>query len=85
MRWSWKLGRFAEIDTYVHASFLLLVGWAAWAAWSGAGTLLSVALGVGFLLGHGAEWIFTIVAIVFATSALLLGWSRHRSRGVASS
>lgn len=50
MRWSWKLGRFAEIDTYVHASFLLLVGWAAWAAWSGAGTLLSVLLGVGFLL-----------------------------------
>lgn len=50
MRWSWKLGRFAQIDTYVHASFLLLVGWAAWAAWSGAGTILSVVLGVGFLL-----------------------------------
>ncbi|MCA9708592.1 MAG: site-2 protease family protein [Myxococcales bacterium] len=50
MRWSWKLGRFAGIDTYVHASFLLLVGWAAWAAWSGAGTMLAVLLGVGFLL-----------------------------------
>ncbi|MEM9456496.1 MAG: site-2 protease family protein [Myxococcota bacterium] len=50
MKWSWKLGRFAGIDTYVHASFLLLIGWAAWAAWSGAEPLLSVVLGVGFLL-----------------------------------
>ncbi|MEX1365548.1 MAG: site-2 protease family protein, partial [Nannocystaceae bacterium] len=50
MKWSWKLGRFAGIDTYVHASFLLLVGWAAWSAWSGAGTGLAVVLGVGFLL-----------------------------------
>ncbi len=50
MQWSWKLGRFAGIDTYVHASFLLLVGWAAWASWSGASSLLSVVFGVGFLL-----------------------------------
>jgi Zn-dependent protease len=50
MKWSWKLGRFAGIDTYVHASFLLLVAWAAWAAWSGAGTGLAVVMGVGFLL-----------------------------------
>lgn len=50
MKWSWKIGRFAGIDTYVHATFLLLVGWAAWAAYSGAGTALAVALGVGFLL-----------------------------------
>jgi Zn-dependent protease len=51
MRWSWKLGRFAGVDTYVHASFLLLVGWAAWAAWSGAGTGLAVVLGLLFLGG----------------------------------
>ena len=50
MKWSWKLGRFAGIETYVHASFLLLVAWAAWAAWSGAGTGLAVVMGVGFLL-----------------------------------
>lgn len=50
MKWSWKLGRFAGIDTYVHASFLLLVAWAAWAAWSGVGTGLAVVLGVAFLL-----------------------------------
>lgn len=50
MKWSWKLGRFAGIDTYVHATFLLLVAWAAWASWSGAGTALAVLMGVGFLL-----------------------------------
>lgn len=51
MKWSWKLGRFAGIDAYVHASFLLLVGWAAWAAYAGAGTGLAALLGVVFLLG----------------------------------
>ena len=51
MKWSWKLGRFAGVDTYVHASFLLLVGWAAWAAWAGAGTGLAVVLGLLFLVG----------------------------------
>lgn len=49
MRWSVKLGRFAGIDTYVHATFLLLIAWSAWSAWSGAGTGLAVVLGVAFL------------------------------------
>lgn len=51
MKWSWKLGRFAGIDAYVHASFLLLVAWAAWAAFQGAGTGLAALLGVVFLVG----------------------------------
>jgi Zn-dependent protease len=50
MKWSWKIGRFAGVDTHVHASFLLLVAWAAWAAYSGAGTGLAAVLGVLFLL-----------------------------------
>ena len=50
MKWSWKIGRFAGIDTYVHASFLLVVAWAAFAAYSGAGTGLAAILGVLFLL-----------------------------------
>ncbi len=51
MKWSWKLGRFAGIDAYVHASFLLLVAWAAWAAFQGAGTGLAALMGVVFLVG----------------------------------
>ncbi len=42
------------------------------------------ALGVGALLGQEAEWIFTLVAIGFAAGALVLGWRRHRSVGVAT-
>jgi Zn-dependent protease len=49
MKWAWKLGRLAGIDTYVHATFLLLVGWAAWASYAGAGSALAVVLGLTFL------------------------------------
>jgi Zn-dependent protease len=27
MKWSWKLGRFAGIDVYIHATFWLMLGW----------------------------------------------------------
>src|SRR6185436_11699666 len=27
MRWSWKLGTFSGVAVYVHATFLLLIGW----------------------------------------------------------
>jgi Zn-dependent protease len=50
MRGSWRLGRFAGIDAYVHWTFGLLLAWAAWASWSGAGSGVAVILGVGFLL-----------------------------------
>ncbi len=42
------------------------------------------ALGLGVLLGHEAEWGFTLVAIAFAAGALILAWRRHRSRMVAA-
>ncbi len=41
------------------------------------------ALGLGALLGHEAEWVFTLIAIGFAAGALALGWRRHRSLRVA--
>ncbi|MCB1128883.1 MAG: site-2 protease family protein, partial [Verrucomicrobiae bacterium] len=34
MKWSWRIGRVAGIDVYMHATFLLLVGWVAISAWS---------------------------------------------------
>ncbi|MGK0362623.1 MAG: hypothetical protein ACI9U2_004944 [Bradymonadia bacterium] len=39
-------------------------------------------LGLGMLLGHKAEWIFTLTAIAFGVGALVLGWRRHRSARV---
>ena len=42
MKWSAKLGRFAGIDVYVHASFLLLLAWVGYSAWTSTGTLAGV-------------------------------------------
>jgi hypothetical protein len=41
------------------------------------------AVGLGVLLGHEAEWGFTLVAFVFAATALYLGFTKHRSSRVA--
>lgn len=50
MKWSLKLGEFAGIGVYVHATFLLLVGWVALIYWRQGESLEAVALGVGFIL-----------------------------------
>jgi len=34
MRWAWKIGKLAGIDVYVHATFLLLVGFIVVASWT---------------------------------------------------
>ncbi|MCS6829804.1 MAG: site-2 protease family protein [bacterium] len=50
MRWSWKLGEYAGIAVYVHATFLLLIGWIALLHWIQLGTLQAVVNGVAFIL-----------------------------------
>lgn len=50
MRWSWKLGEYAGIAVYVHATFLLLVAWIALLHWLQLGTLQAVVNGVAFIL-----------------------------------
>jgi hypothetical protein len=42
------------------------------------------AVGLGALLGHELEWGFTFAALVFAATALPLGWRKHRSRPVVA-
>ena len=34
MKWQWKLGRFAGIDVYIHATFLLIIAFVAWSHWA---------------------------------------------------
>ena len=50
MKWSWKLGRFAGIDVYVHATFLLIIGWVALEHWIQGRSLAAVLSGIVFIL-----------------------------------
>lgn len=49
MRWSWKVGRFAGIDVYVHATFFLLILWVVVLHWIEGRTLQAVVSGVAFI------------------------------------
>jgi len=50
MKWQWKLGRFLGIDVYVHATFLLLIGWVGYSHWLEHGTIAETVNGVLFIL-----------------------------------
>src|SRR5262249_46284339 len=50
MRWSWKLGEVAGIGIYVHATFLLIVGWVALQHWLPARSGAAALAGVSFVL-----------------------------------
>ena len=50
MRWQWKLGTFAGIDVFVHATFLLLIGWVGYSHWLEYRTIAKVAEGILFIL-----------------------------------
>jgi Zn-dependent protease/CBS domain-containing protein len=50
MKWSWKIARVAGIDVFIHATFLLLLGWIGISAYLTGRTLLSVLEGVGFIV-----------------------------------
>jgi Zn-dependent protease/CBS domain-containing protein len=50
MKWSWKIGEFAGIGVYMHATFLLLLGWVAFVHWQEGQTLASVVSGLAFIL-----------------------------------
>jgi Zn-dependent protease len=50
VKWSWKIGEFAGIGVYMHATFLLLIGWVALVHWQEGQSLAAVVSGVGFIL-----------------------------------
>lgn len=50
MKWSWKIGRFAGIDVYIHTTFLLLVAFFGFSYWQQTRTLGGTLEGIGFLL-----------------------------------
>ena len=50
MKWSWRLGTFAGIDVYMHATFVLLIGWIALSHWLKGQNLSATLAGVAFVL-----------------------------------
>ncbi len=50
MKWSWKIGTFAGIDVFFHATFLLIVGWVGFSHWQQTGTLEGTLEGILFTL-----------------------------------
>ncbi len=49
MKWQWKFGRFFGIDVFMHATFLLIIGWVA-VTMAGAADLQRGPGGIGFIL-----------------------------------
>lgn len=50
MRWSWKIGKLAGIDLYVHATFFLLILWVVVLHWIEGRTVQAVVSGVVFIV-----------------------------------
>ena len=50
MKWSWKIGEFRGIGVYVHATFLILIGFIVLSHWSAGSGLGKTLEGVGFIL-----------------------------------
>lgn len=48
MKWSWKVGSFAGVVIYMHATFPLLLGWIAIAHWTQSHAFFPTLLGVSF-------------------------------------
>ena len=50
MKWQWKIGRFFGIDVFVHATFLLLIGWVGISHWTEQQSWSAVLSGIAFIL-----------------------------------
>ena len=50
MKWSWKIGQFRGIGVYMHATFLILIGFIVLSHWSAGSSLAKTVEGVGFIL-----------------------------------
>ena len=50
MKWSWKVGRLAGIDVYIHSTFFLLLAFIGLANWLAERSLAGTLEGVGFML-----------------------------------
>jgi Zn-dependent protease len=49
MKWSWRIGTFAGIDVFMHATFLILIGFVALSYWAVSRDVWTVVEGLGFI------------------------------------
>jgi Zn-dependent protease len=49
MGWSFRVGRLAGIDVYVHFTFFLLLGWVALTGYVSTGSLVGAAVGLALI------------------------------------
>jgi len=50
MKWSWRIGRLAGIDLYMHVTFVLLLGWVAINYYAARRSIADALIGVAFIL-----------------------------------
>ncbi|MFZ6029463.1 MAG: site-2 protease family protein [Chloroflexota bacterium] len=50
MKWSWKIGTFSGIDVFIHATFVLIIGWVGLSYWQQTRTLAGTLEGIAFTL-----------------------------------
>jgi len=50
MKWSWKISTIAGIDVFIHATFLLIIGWVGLSYWQQTGTWAGTLEGIAFTL-----------------------------------
>lgn len=50
MKWSWKIASFSNIDVFIHATFLLIIGWVGLSYWQQTRTLEGTLEGILFTL-----------------------------------
>lgn len=50
MKWSWRVGTVTGIGVYIHATFLLIIGWVGWMAWRESRTIEGTLAGIAFVL-----------------------------------
>jgi hypothetical protein len=56
MKWSWKIGKFAGIDVYVHATFVLFLAWIALMHWMEQHSFDIVLSGLAFVVALAVQW-----------------------------
>ncbi len=50
MKWSWKVSSFKGIDIFIHATFLLIIGWVGLSSWQQTRTIAGTLEGILFIL-----------------------------------